>query len=43
MSIENCYKVLDAFEELLGEELSNSKDISGAFEKIYKTLSYFKK
>lgn len=42
VAMEDCQKVVDAFEEVLNEELLNSKDIGNAFDKIYKLLSFFK-
>lgn len=38
----DCTKVLKAFEQVLEDELSNSKKIGNAFDKIYKLLHYFK-
>lgn len=42
ISREECEKVINAFEEVLEDELSDSKGISGAFNKIYNVLHYFK-
>ena len=42
ISWEECEKVLDAFEEVLSDELSSSKKISGAFDKVYKLMSFVK-
>lgn len=39
---DDCTKVLDAFEEILSERLSNSNSISGAFDKIYNVMSFIK-
>lgn len=43
VNFNDCQKVLSAFEDVLSDELSNSKDISSAFDKVYKALSFFKK
>ncbi len=42
VSLQECEKVLDAFEEVLSDELSSSKKISGAFDKVYKLMSFVK-
>ena len=42
ISWEECEKVLDAFEEVLSDELSSSKKMSGAFDKVYKLMSFLK-
>lgn len=42
VNADDCKKVLDAFEEVLSDELSNSKDISSAIDKVYKVISFFK-
>lgn len=42
VTIEECSKVLKAFEEVLSDELSDSKLVSSAFDKVYKAVSYFK-
>lgn len=42
VNVDDCKKVLDAFEEVLSDELSNSKDIGSAFDKVYKVMSFFK-
>ncbi|QQK78985.1 HU family DNA-binding protein [Salicibibacter cibi] len=42
VSIEDCQKVLDAFEDVLSAELSQSKDVRSAFDKVYKVLHFFK-
>ncbi|GIN20158.1 MAG TPA: hypothetical protein DEO65_05010 [Bacillus bacterium] len=38
----DCQKVLKSFEDVLSDEISNSKDISGALDKAYKVLSFLK-
>ncbi len=38
----DCQKVLDALEQVLNEELENSKGVGDAFDKVYKILSFFK-
>lgn len=38
----NCDKVLHALETVLNEELSNSKGISTAIEKIYSLIGHIK-
>ncbi|MDQ0339709.1 hypothetical protein J2S00_002502 [Caldalkalibacillus uzonensis] len=43
VNINDCKKVLDAFEEVLNDELSHSKDVSSAFDKVYKVLHKNKK
>lgn len=42
VNFADCQKVLDAFEEVLSDELSNSKNVGSAFDKIYKVLSFLK-
>ncbi|PWA09753.1 hypothetical protein DCC39_12375 [Pueribacillus theae] len=42
INIDDCQKVLNAFEEVLSDELTHSKDVSNAFDKIYKVLSFLK-
>lgn len=42
VDIDDCKKVLAAFEEVLSDELSNSGDISSAFDKVYNVLSFLK-
>ncbi|OIJ21524.1 hypothetical protein BKP45_01790 [Anaerobacillus alkalidiazotrophicus] len=42
VNIIDCKKVIDAFEEVLSDELSNSGDISSAFDKVYNVLSFLK-
>lgn len=39
--VEDCQKILNALEDVLSDELSNSKDVGNAFEKVYNILSYF--
>lgn len=39
---EDCKKVLDALEAVLDEELSNSKGLGGALDKVYQLMSFFK-
>lgn len=39
---DDCTKVLNAFEEILSERLSDSNSISGAFDKIYNVMSFIK-
>ena len=39
---EDCKKMLDAFEEILSEELKNSKGLGGAFDKVYGIMSFLK-
>ncbi|GGP16848.1 HU family DNA-binding protein [Oceanobacillus neutriphilus] len=41
VNINDCEKVLNALEDALEEELSNSDNVSGAFDKIYKLMTYF--
>lgn len=42
VNMNDCKKVLDAFEDVLTEELSDSKNVSGAFDKVYNVLHFFK-
>lgn len=42
VNTEDCQKVLDAFEEVLANELSSSKDIGSAFDKVYNLLGFLK-
>ncbi|QQK74854.1 HU family DNA-binding protein [Salicibibacter cibarius] len=42
VNVEDCQKVLDAFEDVLSTELSQSKDVRSAFDKVYKVLHVFK-
>ncbi|MEW9502819.1 HU family DNA-binding protein [Jeotgalibacillus marinus] len=42
INIDDCKKVLDAFEEVLSDEMSNSENVSSAFDKVYKVLSFLK-
>ena len=42
ISWEECEKVLDAFEEVLSEELATSKRVGNIFEKVYKIMSFLK-
>lgn len=42
VAVDDCYKVLEAFEEVLSDELSNSKNIGNAFDKIYNVLTFLK-
>lgn len=42
VTVDDCNKVLNAFEEVLSHELSNSPSVGGAFDKIYNVMSYFK-
>ncbi|MBY7142624.1 HU family DNA-binding protein [Virgibacillus sp. NKC19-3] len=43
VSITDCEKVLNALENVLDDELSNSTSVSGAFDKIYKLMTFFNK
>ncbi len=38
----DCQKVLDMFEQVLSDELANSKRVGDAFDKVYNILSFFK-
>ncbi|USG64800.1 HU family DNA-binding protein [Brevibacillus ruminantium] len=40
---EDCRKVLDALEEVLSDELSNSQDVRSVFDKVYSLLHFFQK
>ena len=40
IGVEECEKVLDAFEEVLSEELATSKRVGNIFEKVYKIMSF---
>ena len=42
IGVEECEKVLDAFEEVLSEELATSKRVGNIFEKVYKIMSFLK-
>lgn len=42
VNMNDCQKVLDAFEEVLSDELAHSEDVSSAFEKVYSVLHFFK-
>lgn len=42
VNLDDCQKVLDAFEEVLSDELANSKSIGNAFDKIYSLLTFIK-
>lgn len=39
---DDCTKVLNAFEEVFSNRLSDSNSISGAFDKIYNVISFIK-
>lgn len=39
---DDCKKVLDAFEEVVSNHISDSKGVSAAFETIYKIMSFIK-
>lgn len=43
VQLDDCEKVLNALEDVLDYELSNSKSVAGAFDKIYKLMTYFNK
>lgn len=42
INMDDCNKVLKAFEEVLGDELAHSKEVGSAFDKVYKILHFFK-
>lgn len=42
VDFEDCKKVLNAFEEVLSDELANSKGLGGAFDKLYRVMGFFK-
>lgn len=42
VAIDDCEKVLKALEEVLGEEFSDSGSLGGAFDKVYRVMSFFK-
>ena len=42
VDFEECRKVIDTFEKVLEEELSDSKGLGGAFDKIYGVMNFFK-
>lgn len=39
---DDCRKVLDAFEEVVSNHLSDSKGVGAAFETVYKMMSFIK-
>lgn len=39
----DCCKVIKALEQVLNEELENSKGVGNAFDKVYKIMGIFKK
>ncbi len=41
IDVADCEKVLNALEDVLDDELSNSKSAGAAFEKVYKLMTYF--
>ncbi|MDQ0272745.1 HU family DNA-binding protein [Cytobacillus purgationiresistens] len=43
VNVDDCERVLNALEDVLDNELSNSKSVAGAFDKIYKLMTYFNK
>lgn len=43
VSEEECLKVINAFEEVLSEEFSDSGSAGSAFDKAYRIMSFFKK
>ena len=42
VDLTNCKKVLDAFEMIFSNELSQSGGAMSAFDKIYKVMSFIK-
>lgn len=42
VQMEDCRRVLEALEQVLGDELSHSKDVSSTFDKVYNVLQFFK-
>ena len=42
VALSDCEKVIKALEEVLGEELSDSGSVGGAFDKVYRVMSFFK-
>jgi len=43
VSINECQKVLDAFEEVLDSELSQSKNVSTALDKVVDVMTFLTK
>lgn len=43
VSIDDCKKVVDAFDEVLSEELRQSKGLKIAFDKAYQLLCFLKR
>lgn len=43
VALADCQKVIDALEEVLADELTHSKDVKTAFDKVYQLLHFFKK
>lgn len=43
VSEEECLKVINAFEEVLSEEFSDSGSAGSAFDKAFRMMSFFKK
>lgn len=42
VDFEECIKVINTFEKILEEELSDSKGLGRAFDKIYSVMNFFK-
>ncbi|MDR2879673.1 MAG: HU family DNA-binding protein [Fusobacteriales bacterium] len=42
VEFEECRKVIDAFEKVLEEELTDSKGLGGVFDQVYNVMSFFK-
>ncbi|MGM5630576.1 hypothetical protein O2K51_06690 [Apibacter raozihei] len=43
IKVEDCEKVLDSFENILDEKISNSKGVGNAFDKVYQLMSFIKR
>lgn len=43
LEMEDCNKVLEAFEDVITTELYQSKNAAGAFDKIFDLLSFIKR
>ena len=42
LETDACKRVIDAFEDVLSEELSISDDTGALFDNLYKLISFFK-
>lgn len=42
INVDDCQHVIVALEQVLSDELSHSKNVSGAFNKVYTILHFLK-